>query len=414
MGRLYGKILKNRIESQFEDMEEQSGFRAGRSCMDNIFTLQQVIEKRKERNLPTHLVYVDLEKAYDTVPIIELFKTMTKIGLSKVYIRAVWNLYRNAKSGVKVGNVISELFTVSKGLKQGCCLSPSLFKIYIQEALTEWRKRVAGMGIKFSRDRNQSLYSLLFADDQVVIANDEYDMNFMVRKLTDDYEKWGLKINTNKTEYLVIGENDSDPEVEINTSIKKCNEYKYLGSFISQEGTSKKDVTYRAHQGRKSIRSMNALLWSNQIKLETKMTIYKSIVEPILTYGAECWQLTMKNKQLIETVEMDYLRRACRVSRLEHIPNQDIRRRTNRVYTTVDRIEARQLIWYGHVMRMSDDRWPKEALKYVPSNKRRRRGRPAMSWIQGVRRTMDDRAISDEDWRNKITWRSKCGMRLRL
>ena len=65
MGRLYGRILKERIENNFIEIEEQSGFRAGRSCLDNTFVLQQIIEKRKSRNLCTHLVFVDLEKAYD-------------------------------------------------------------------------------------------------------------------------------------------------------------------------------------------------------------------------------------------------------------------------------------------------------------------------------------------------------------
>ena len=92
MGRLYGKILKHRIEMNIEDIEEQSGFHAGRSCTDNIFVLEQILEKRKSRSLSTHPVFVDLEKAYDTVPLKRLFETLTKFGLSKIYVRAVWNL----------------------------------------------------------------------------------------------------------------------------------------------------------------------------------------------------------------------------------------------------------------------------------------------------------------------------------
>jgi hypothetical protein len=50
-------------------MEEQSGFRAGCSCTNNIFSLKNLTEKRTARNLETHLVFVDLQKAYDSVPI---------------------------------------------------------------------------------------------------------------------------------------------------------------------------------------------------------------------------------------------------------------------------------------------------------------------------------------------------------
>ena len=40
-----------------------------------------------------------------------------------------------------------------------------------------------------------TIYTLLFTDDQVLIAREYEDMEFMVRKLLEEYEKWGLKIN---------------------------------------------------------------------------------------------------------------------------------------------------------------------------------------------------------------------------
>ena len=46
VSRVYGKILKNQIEQEMKDVEEQNGFRVGRSCVDSIFILKQVAEKR--------------------------------------------------------------------------------------------------------------------------------------------------------------------------------------------------------------------------------------------------------------------------------------------------------------------------------------------------------------------------------
>lgn len=412
MGRLYGKVLKKRIEKEVEEIEDQSGFRAGRSCLDNIFVLQQVMERRKERNLPTHIVFIDLEKAYDTVPLNKLFETLTKNGINKTYVRAVWNMYRECKSAVKWGNMISEAFPITKGLKQGCTLSPTLFKIYIQQVLNNWRKKVSGMGISIDDDNN--LTNLLFADDQVIFACDEEDTDYMLRKLDEEYKKWGLNINLNKTEYMRIRESqDVDPELEINKKISRCTEYKYLGFVITEEGNTKGAMQYRLQQGRTAIRLMNSLLWSNNLKLNTKISLYKTIVEPIMSYGSECWQLTKKGKKTIETVEMDYMRRACQISKMEHIPNQEIRRRTGRIHTSADRIETRQLIWYGHVMRMEEHRWPMRALKYLPPN-RRKRGRPEVSWKQGISQIMEDRAIPEDAWRDREGWKSKCGMRQRL
>ncbi|XP_044755011.1 uncharacterized protein LOC123313964 [Coccinella septempunctata] len=266
------------------------------------------------------------------------------------------------------------------------------------------------MGIEIDES---CLTTLFFGDDQVIIANCEEDIDYMLRKLKEEYEKWGLNINMKKTEYLHIGgeQEEEDPSLQLR-EIRSCKEYKYLGSIISKEGTSDNDIAYRVQQGKKCVRILNSLLWSSQISLNTKMTIYRAIVEPIMTYGSECWQLSVKNKRSIDTVEVDFLRRANRVSRLEHIPNAEIRRRSKRVHTTSEQIETRQLIWYGHVMRMDNTRWPKRALNYAPIN-RRKKGRPAISWMKGIENTMRDRAIAEDEWRDRKRWRSKCGMRQR-
>ena len=72
------------------------------------------------------------------------------------------------------------------------------------------------------------------------------------------------------------------------------------------------------------------------------MTIYTTIVEPLLTYGCECWQFSEKEKKMIETVEMDFLRRSCKISRMQHIRNEEIRRKTGRrELTTAERVETR-------------------------------------------------------------------------
>ena len=54
--------------------------------------------------------------------------------------------------------------------------------------------------------QNTHVYSLNFADDQVLIAQDHDDMEFMARKLKEEYEKWGFTMNLEKTKYICIGE----------------------------------------------------------------------------------------------------------------------------------------------------------------------------------------------------------------
>jgi len=50
------------------------------------------------------------------------------------------------------------------------------------------------------------IYSLSFADDQVLLAQDHDDVEYMARKLKEEYEKWGLAINLEENKYVSRGE----------------------------------------------------------------------------------------------------------------------------------------------------------------------------------------------------------------
>ena len=92
MSRLYGKILRDLIEEENKDEEEQSGFRTGRSCTDNIFCVKQVIEKRNATNQETHLLFVDLTKTYDSIPILRLWEVLGELNINNTLIKVLQNL----------------------------------------------------------------------------------------------------------------------------------------------------------------------------------------------------------------------------------------------------------------------------------------------------------------------------------
>jgi len=66
---LYSKILNKNLHKYSEIFmtETQNGFRKGRSCTDPTFFLKLLIEKRREFNLETHLLFIDYEKAFDNI-----------------------------------------------------------------------------------------------------------------------------------------------------------------------------------------------------------------------------------------------------------------------------------------------------------------------------------------------------------
>ena len=126
-----------------------------------------------------------------------------KSSINNTAIRAIQQLYEQSMSRIKIGTTLSDEFEVTKGLRQGCCLSPTLFKIYLNEAFRNWRRSCSGMGVQLNVDT--TLYTLHFADDQVVIAQEREDLEFMTRRLFKCYEEWDLSVNKIKTQYLTVG-----------------------------------------------------------------------------------------------------------------------------------------------------------------------------------------------------------------
>ncbi|XP_045474960.1 secreted RxLR effector protein 78-like [Harmonia axyridis] len=117
------------------EAEEQAGFRASRSTTDHLFTLTQVIEQKIALNQETRLLFMDLKNAYDSVTQQKLWDALERTNISVNLIKAIQEVYRDNWCQVRRGQRLSRGFSVDKGLKQGCCLSPTLFKIYLEQAL---------------------------------------------------------------------------------------------------------------------------------------------------------------------------------------------------------------------------------------------------------------------------------------
>ena len=138
------------------------------------------------------MLFIDLKKAYDHIPLVKLWKALEESGISYTLFKTVKELYRKILSYIKQGGLLSEGFGVKKGLRQGSRVLPSLFKIYVEKALNIWKRKCSGMGYNVD---NTTIYTLQFADDQVVRAQSKEDFEYKCRKLKEEYSKWCLTIN---------------------------------------------------------------------------------------------------------------------------------------------------------------------------------------------------------------------------
>ena len=113
--RILGGTIRKKVEQELG--EEQQGFRKGRGTTDRMFALRQLVEKRLEMQGRMAIGFVDLEKAYDTVPR-EMVKARVRwVGVSEAETRMVEAIYERTKGRVVVGSGLSEEFPVNIGLR---------------------------------------------------------------------------------------------------------------------------------------------------------------------------------------------------------------------------------------------------------------------------------------------------------
>ena len=96
-------------------VEELCGFRKRRSCKDAMCTVQQVMEKRKEHNLPLFLLFIDYEKAYDNLNRDKLWEMMDN-KIPNYLLNTIKCIYRNTKGRIEFNNGISESVYINKGV----------------------------------------------------------------------------------------------------------------------------------------------------------------------------------------------------------------------------------------------------------------------------------------------------------
>ena len=130
----------------------------------------------------------------------------------------------------------------------------TLFKIYLERVLRNWKKKCQPMGIPI---QNTYVYSLNFADDQVLLAQDHDDMEYMARKLKEGYEKRGLTMNLEKTKYVCLGEGKEILKSEGGEEIKPCTECNYSGVVSRPDpgGERIMDVALCRGEARNSVRT---------------------------------------------------------------------------------------------------------------------------------------------------------------
>ena len=275
---------------------EQAGFRSGQSTMDHVFVLHHIIDYYKNRGKAVYCAFVDYSKAFDLINRSALWCKLLKQGISGKILSVIQNMYQGAKSCVRSNGNLSESFRCTAGVRQGENLSPVLFAIYLndfQGFLAERTDGLTELNVRLEEfDTYAKLCVLLYADDTVIMAESEEDLQRALDALSQYCKLWDLTVNLDKTKVVIFSRGRrtaKKPFMYNGKEVKVVDDYTYLGVIFNYNGSFKKAIENQKAVG---LRAMQALLTKIRVlalDIDTSMELFQRCVMPILLYGSEIW-----------------------------------------------------------------------------------------------------------------------------
>ena len=208
------------------------------------------------------------------------------------------NLYAGQEATVRTGHGTTDWFQIGKGVCQGCILSPCLFDFYAEYIMRNAGLEEAQAGIKIAW---RNINNLRYADDTPFMAESE-ELNSLLRKVKEESEKVGLKLNIQKTKIMASGpitlrQIDGETMETVRDFI--------LGGFrITADGDCSHEIKRCLLLGRKVMTNLDSILNSRNITLPTNICLVKAIVFPVVMYGSESWTINKAEHQRIDAFEL--------------------------------------------------------------------------------------------------------------
>lgn len=284
--KIFEKCLKDKIIKFLQQHNiispNQYGFLEGKSTTDALHTFTKEITEHLNHSRKSIGVFIDLAKAFDTVPHDKLQNVMNNYGIRGTTLELMKNYLEKRQQITKINNTFSTPKEVKIGIPQGTVIGPILFIMYLNSLL---KADINGTIISYADDT-----ALIFhgQDWEEVKQKTKIGIKIVINWL----ETNRLTINMKKTNYLAFSLTKANRPIYCNidineTIIKEAQHTKYLGIMIDKYLKWQPHMDYLTQRLRKLIYKfyiLRTFLTTNEI-----IVIYKTLVESLLTYGIIVW-----------------------------------------------------------------------------------------------------------------------------
>ena len=199
--KIFSSVLNERLSRHLvtELADKQNGFWKHRSCLHHIFVLQTLVKNEcLVRGKQIFSIFVDFRKAFDYVDRQLMYHRLKEANVNGPFLELIIQMYTNTVNVVKVNELFTDEIENNIGVKQGDNLSPGIFSQFINGLITKLKE--SHIGVNFSGD--EKVCVLAYADDIVLLAESENELERLIN-ITDEWcLKWRVSINQNKTKII--------------------------------------------------------------------------------------------------------------------------------------------------------------------------------------------------------------------
>ena len=275
---------------------------------DNIFVLHGLITHFLNSNKRLFCSFIDFSNAFDYVVRDVLWFKLLQFGVRGKMLDIIVSLYENVKSKVKINNRLSESCSCMTGVRQGECLSPFLFAMYLNDIEQEFiSKGSDGVDTGFLK-----LFLLLYADDIVIFSETAEGLQSGLNILCDYCQRWKLTVNPNKSKILIFRKGGrlsqnlqyyyGDIVLEITSK------FTYLGIVFTTGDSFSEAQSTSSGQAQKDIFALNRYINKFvNINPSHVLDVFDKLISPILYNASEVWGFTKVNN--IERMHMLFYKR---------------------------------------------------------------------------------------------------------
>jgi hypothetical protein len=276
-------------------------------------------------------------------------------------------------------------------------MSPLLFNIYAETMMKEAMEELED-GVKVG---GHLVQAVRFADDQAMIAHTAEGLQNIMTKLNEVVNRYKMRINEKKTKVMKIGkEVEEQIQITINgNTLEQVHKFKYLGSILSEDGRSEKEIRTRIAMAKEAFNKHSELL-TNTLTRNLKKRMIKTLIWSILLYGSETWTMRKAEMKKLESCEMWMWRRMEKISWRDRVTNEEVLERVGETRSLLSTIWKRKAKWVGHVIR--SDGLTRIAIEGRMSGKRSR-GRKRKMLLDDIRGHKEYHQLK-EIARDRVGW----------